>query len=231
MTDFGYLQDLTVGFQSFDELVEEWRPLFESISQQIEQQGYYVNPQGLPASVVTELANKLYRLPESEFSLAAVGRGQTRQVTTQWRSNKIVWINDDDPYNPLWSWFTRALQAYLNRRLFLGLFSFESHFACYQPGDFYRTHLDALSGQSNRILSLVTYLNADWLADDGGELQIFDPHSGSLLHRVAPEQGTLVLFLSEDFPHEVLPAKRVRYSIAGWFRLNSSSEGRVDPPR
>jgi len=27
-----------------------------------------------------------------------------------------------------------------------------------------------------------------------------------------------VIFLSERFPHEVLPAKKKRHSIAGWFR-------------
>lgn len=35
--------------------------------------------------------------------------------------------------------------------------------------------------------------------------------------------GTLVVFLSEEFEHEVLPAKRDRYSIAGWFRVNPSA--------
>ena len=38
--------------------------------------------------------------------------------------------------------------------------------------------------------------------------------------RVLPEFATLVVFLSEDFPHEVLPATRDRYSVTGWFRLN-----------
>jgi SM-20-related protein len=48
---------------------------------------------------------------------------------------------------------------------------------------------------------------------------------------VIPQLNTLVLFLSERFPHEVLPAKRVRYSLTGWFRVNSSSEQQVDPAR
>jgi SM-20-related protein len=39
------------------------------------------------------------------------------------------------------------------------------------------------------------------------------------LIRVAPECGKLVIFLSEDFPHEVLPATQLRQSIAGWFRI------------
>jgi SM-20-related protein len=34
---------------------------------------------------------------------------------------------------------------------------------------------------------------------------------------VAPVGGTLVAFLSERFHHEVLPARRERYSLTGWF--------------
>jgi len=48
---------------------------------------------------------------------------------------------------------------------------------------------------------------------------------------VLPQLGTLVVFLSEEFPHEVLAAQRDRYSIAGWFRVNSSTAQQIDPPR
>ena len=39
-----------------------------------------------------------------------------------------------------------------------------------------------------------------------------------LLHGVLSEAGTLVVFLSADVPHEVLPATRDRLSLTGWFR-------------
>jgi SM-20-related protein len=41
----------------------------------------------------------------------------------------------------------------------------------------------------------------------------------------------MVLFLSEEIPHEVLPAHTDRASIAGWFRLNTSINNQIDPPR
>ena len=41
----------------------------------------------------------------------------------------------------------------------------------------------------------------------------------------------LVLFLSEETLHEVLPTNRERWSVTGWFRLNQSRPDRVDPPR
>ncbi len=53
----------------------------------------------------------------------------------------------------------------------------------------------------------------------GGELVLYDGAGEIELVRAAPECGKLVIFLSEDFPHEVLPAKQFRQSIAGWFRI------------
>ncbi|HEY8085443.1 MAG TPA: 2OG-Fe(II) oxygenase [Methylophilaceae bacterium] len=35
---------------------------------------------------------------------------------------------------------------------------------------------------------------------------------------ISPQGGTLVVFFSDQFWHEVLPAKRDRFSIAGWFK-------------
>lgn len=122
------------------------------------------------------------------------------------------------------------MQVYLNRRLFLGLFSFESHFAHYSPGDFYKKHYDAFRGGANRILSIVVYLNHGWQPDDGGELVLYLDDKDREGIKVTPSFGSVAIFLSEEFPHEVLPATRDRYSIAGWFRVNTSTADRIDPP-
>ncbi len=71
------------------------------------------------------------------------------------------------------------------------------------------------------MLSIVTYLNDDWQDSDGGELIIYTEDGDNIAERVYPRAGTVVVFLSEVFAHEVLPATRDRYSIAGWFRVNS----------
>ncbi len=65
--------------------------------------------------------------------------------------------------------------------------------------------------------------------DDGGELVIH--RAGDAELRVAPRFGTLAVFLSEEVEHEVLPASRPRYSVTGWFRINGSIAGEIDPPR
>ncbi|MCR6651865.1 MAG: 2OG-Fe(II) oxygenase [Cellvibrionaceae bacterium] len=208
------------------ELNEE---LFERIASALETVGWLVLQQGLPTEICFCLQQLNDRAGET-FRTAGVGRGPERNRNLELRRDRIAWIEENDDLADPWHAWTDALQSYLNRRLFLGLFSFESHLALYRPGDFYRTHVDAFRGQSNRRLSLVAYLNPDWQPGQGGELVLYDPHTSEPLQTVAPELGTLVLFLSEEFPHEVLPAERERFSVAGWFRVNGSSGVQVDPP-
>lgn len=203
--------------------------LFETIASALEVEGYVVLPNGMPHSISQCLQQLEDRVSE-RFYAASVGRGPEQNQNKALRRDKIAWIDEQDPLAEPWHQWTADLQRYLNRRLFLGLFSFESHLALYEPGDFYRTHFDAFRGQSNRRLSLVTYLNPDWRPGQGGELVIYHPETGAVLQTVPPALGTLVLFLSEDFPHEVLPAVRERKSVAGWFRVNGSTAAQADPP-
>ena len=67
-----------------------------------------------------------------------------------------------------------------------------------------------------RIVTIVLYLNSHWDGRTGGELRLFDATFG---HRdIAPLGGRLVCFLTEGREHEVLPARRTRLSLTGWFR-------------
>ena len=107
----------------------------------------------------------------------------------------------------------------LNRRLLLGMIELEAHYALYPPGAAYARHRDRFRDDDARVLSTVLYLNADWREEDGGALRLYlggdakNPHLD-----IYPNAGTLVLFLSAEFDHEVLPATRERLSVAGWFR-------------
>ena len=122
------------------------------------------------------------------------------------------------------------VQQALNRALFLGLFEYEAHFAHYPPGAFYRRHLDSFRGRANRVVSTVGYLNPDWPEDGGGEMVLYAPDEPEReVARVRPSAGTFACFLAERVPHEVLPTRLPRASIAGWFRRNASLGGRVDP--
>lgn len=210
---------------------EQNPPLFNTIAKDLHSRGYSITPHALPPLLVDSLLQQLLTTPSAEFAPAGIGRANDKVLDQSVRRDNISWITGDSTASRLWLDWAGRLQRSLNQQLFLGLFSFECHFAHYGTGDFYRRHLDAFKGEGNRVLSVVLYLNPDWHNDDGGELVLY-PETDCLAGVVvAPAHGTLVLFLSEDFEHEVKPARRDRYSIAGWFRLNSSSALRADPPR
>lgn len=200
--------------------------------------GYVVLPNALPDSLVEGLYQRLHSLGDDDFKRAGIGRQDDFQIDTSIRRDRIHWLQQDDPAEIRFLHWMNGLRLALNRRLFLGLFDFECHFATYAVGAFYKKHLDAfkrssplpqapiqvlpLQAQPTRMLSTVLYLNPDWQQGDGGELLIYDEADALLLESIAPEYGKLVIFLSEQFPHEVAVAKRERHSIAGWFRINGA---------
>ena len=204
--------------------------LFDRLADDIRQRGYSVMPNAVPPALVEALRQQVQAMPATAFRAAGVGRAADFGHNPFVRSDAICWIDGSSAAGAAWLDWTAALQQALNRQLLLGLFSFESHFAHYAPGDFYRKHLDAFRGETNRVLSLVVYLNPGWQPVDGGELLLYREQPADPL-RVTPAFATLVAFLSEEFPHEVLPARRDRYSIAGWFRVNNSTGQWLDPPR
>lgn len=204
--------------------------LFEVIAAELSSKGHYICANALPAGISSALLESLKRDSDQDFSPAGIGRESQNAQNDQIRRDHISWISDSTPAGAQWLNWAEQLQQYLNRRLFLGLFSFESHFAHYRPGDFYKRHYDAFKGQTNRVLSLVVYLNEDWKEADGGEFVLYQNEQDQIGTKVIPKLGTVAVFLSEDFPHEVLAAKRNRYSIAGWFRVNTSKHNSIDPP-
>ncbi len=119
----------------------------------------------------------------------------------------------------------KALQLAFNAALFTGIQQTQLHYAHYPIGAFYKRHLDRFATSqasrgktepaSCRVISLVFYLNADWLQNEGGELVLYDADEQRQI-RVLPQLGTMVAFRSEQFPHEVLPAIRTRLSLTGW---------------
>lgn len=204
--------------------------LFGLIAQDIEKQGYSIRHGALPESLAIDLFNHQQTLAAEKFKKAGIGRGDEYLENEFVRTDEICWINGESEAGKDWLDWSASLQSFLNRRLFLGLFSFESHFAHYGPGDYYKRHYDAFRGEANRVLSVVAYFNSGWASADGGELVIYKDDLDKEGVKVVPLLGTLVTFLSEEFPHEVLSAKRDRHSIAGWFRVNTSISDRVDPP-
>jgi SM-20-related protein len=203
------LQRLPPDAQSLDAIIDA-----------LESRGWGVFSNILPLDLATALAQRARSL--GSYEQARVGRRRNRQVNTFVRRDSIAWIKGEHPLDQAWLTWADSLRLHINRSLMLGLVGFESHYAYYRPGTFYRRHVDAFRGDSNRVVSLVCYLNPSWQAADAGELVLYDPDAdGRELGRFPPTLGTLAVYLSEVFPHEVLPTTADRFSLTGWFRSRS----------
>ena len=157
------------------------------------------------------------RAAEGELAPAAVGRGPSSEIREGIRGDHIQWIEPGqaqvcDSYLGLMD----SLREALNRGLFLGLEDFESHFAMYRPGACYLKHVERFRDDDRRMVSAVVYLNDAWLPEHGGQLRMY--LNDAEQYDVVPVGGCLVVFLSGEVPHEVLPANRERLSLTGWFR-------------
>jgi len=196
----------------------------DHIAAALADKGRIVLPAALPAALSAALRRRAIAV-EGELKQAGIGRGWAHAVNAAVRTDAIRWLNPDDAAEAAYLAWMEQLRLGLNRRLFLGLFDYEAHFAVYEPGAYYRKHLDAFQGASNRVLTTVFYLNPQWPPEDGGELLVYDL-DGGLLHSIAPDLGKMAIFLSAKHPHEVAETQRKRYSIAGWFRVNAPVAGR-----
>ena len=172
----------------------------------------------LPASLTHELAEECRkRARAGALNPAGVGRGQGLAVREGIRGDSIQWLEHgqsapSDGYLQAMD----ELRSALNQAFYLGLEDFECHFACYPPGAFYQKHLDRFRDDDRRTVTAVYYLNEAWQTEHGGALRLYLADDTEL--DVLPSAGTLVLFISAELPHEVLPASRERLSLTGWFR-------------
>lgn len=196
---------------------------FSLLIESFYQQGWVLVPNFLPYSLNAALLHEAQF--EADLTLAGIGRKNDHQLNQQIRRDATQWFDATSQAQQDYLQLMATLQQALNRQCFLGLFDFECHFARYQQGDFYKKHLDAFKGRTNRVLTTVSYLNT---VEKGGQLALYN-ESDQLIKTITPTAGSLLLFESERFPHEVLPAQDPRFSIAGWFRKNANINGVLDP--
>ncbi len=156
------------------------------------------------------------REARGQLAPAGIGRAQALTVQESIRGDHIQWLEPGqsaccDQYLARMD----ELRQTLNREFFLGLDEFECHFAFYPPGAFYKAHLDRFRDDDCRTVTAVTYLNADWLPDHGGCMRLY---LGEQTLDIPPLAGSLLVFLSAQLLHEVLPTNTERLSLTGWFR-------------
>lgn len=192
---------------------------YENILKDIEQQGWSVQENFFSKDLILNLKETLTVIhQQGDLKQAGIGRKDNFHIEHSIRSDEISWFDENNlkESQKIFLTITQQLQESINEKFYLGLFELEVHFALYAPNAFYKRHLDQHENQDTRVITVITYLNENWKDEDGGELQLYLKDGKTMT--VSPNAGTLVCFMSAEFEHEVLPAKRERASLTGWFR-------------
>jgi hypothetical protein len=112
-------------------------------------------------------------------------------------------------------------------------------------------HVDN-TARDGRRLTVLCYLNEDWLGEHGGALKVYDLPEGTrssglnaraekvpllgeeedeedqTVNRgflnIAPAGGVVAMFYADEIPHEVLPSHRSRHSFTVWYYDQQESE-------
>jgi len=202
----------------YSQISQSVLPDFTQALDNLVTQHYAVIPHFLSVKMQHALLDELLQQQkEGFFHAASIGRGQHQARHSQIRGDNICWLEESFAIGSQYLAMMEQLRQQLNQAFYLGLRSYEGHYAHYQAGSVYQRHVDRHKDNNARVVSAVCYLNQDWPLEAGGELKLYDSNLHLLLS-LPPIGSTLVLFMSADMPHEVLAAHRSRYSIAGWFR-------------
>lgn len=194
------------------------QPLVEALSTQ----GYYLIDDFLEQEHHTALlamAQDLYQ--QGLFNEAKIGKNTQAHHNKKIRTDEIFWLDEEGDHPGIKAYLNkiRAIANLLNQQFFLGISEFETHFAAYQPGSFYKKHCDQFSISKSRKISCVYYLNAHWDETFGGELKLYQQND-QLIQTIHPQGNRFVCFNSE-LPHEVCVTRQPRYSLTGWLKTRS----------
>jgi SM-20-related protein len=185
---------------------------------------YLSNHIGIAPAFLTQklsagLQQNIMQLQKDELMTAAgIGNEEIKDTNQKMRSDKIYWL-DKKHDNLFENEFLQHAEDFidrLNNTCYAGINAYEFHYAIYEEGSFYKRHKDQFKNNDHRKFSLITYLNEDWLAEDGGQLQVYQ---NDTMQQIQPRSQTAVLFKSDETEHEVIKANRSRMSITGWLKI------------
>lgn len=188
----------------------------------IEKQGYAIMDDYLLPSDIKALAAVVKeKWLAGQMVSAKTGKAALKNQTI--RGDYIAWLDEHDEQAAIQAYFKQMelLRSMLNRQLLMNVQSLETHIAVYPVGSRYQKHLDQFNNGETphlqqRQLSATLYLNSHWKTHHGGALRLHLTETSHI--DILPKSGRIVLFLSAQFWHEVLPTTRERLSLTGWFR-------------
>jgi SM-20-related protein len=194
--------------------------------------GFVIIEDFLPVSFQESLRQDVQNLRDQDkFKVAKIGQDSTNTLNTNIRVAETCFLGrnklDDVPDSSRSNLYDVLDQIRKDLPQPLDVNISEFLYAYYPSGGFYRRHRDAIAGSASmlRNYSLLMYLNQDWSDEDGGKLRMHFDSGGDELPPgerpdfldVAPKGGTLVLFHSDQVPHEVLDTESERVAIVGWY--------------
>ena len=197
---------------------EQWSKWFDTLAEN----DFVRIDDFLPVNLLA-VVREFFQKQETQFSPAKVGQARIEQRVPEIRSDMTYWLDRqrDAEMNDFFL-LVEDIMERLKLELFLSLQGFEFHFALYPSGGFYKPHVDQFDARSNRMISVIIYLNEDWQPKNGGELRI---HKEDMHTDVQPILNRAVIFRSDCVLHEVLPASKPRRSLTGWLLKRPSGVG------
>ena len=162
--------------------------------------------------------NLIHLFQNNELLSAGIGNHKIVVHDKLVRSDAIYWLDrkHNNPYENEFFDLMDKFVLHLNNTCYTGITGYEFHYTLYQPGAFYKKHIDQFQNNGSRQYSLILYLNADWKIEDGGELRIYQ---NDAQQNISPVSGKGVFFKSADLAHEVLVTHKQRMSITGWLKI------------
>jgi SM-20-related protein len=217
-------------------------------------QSLYCRTNALPSNIISGILDDCRGLKSCSFgSMAGISNGPSTNI----RQNVYqTWIRNVGSTQSLQAYvgnvdarttlvrFTELIRSTIEEgpRGILPSNLIELSYLSYEPGAFYRRHvdvsfIDADTRDSERCISLLLYLgdindDREWdTTTDGGSLRIYGKQHSQWVKKsnnnyisdadvaanIEPQSGTLVLFDSLTVPHEVLTTHRSRQCVVGWF--------------
>ena len=153
---------------------------------------------------------------QDDFHIAGIGKLDNFRKIGKVRSDQVYWLDRTEANDCERQFFARIDEfiLYLNRTCFAGIRDAEFHYAVYEPGSFYKKHVDRFQNDGRRLFSFVSYLTESWQQGDGGELVLYPEDE---VVKIEPLPGRVIFFRS-DLLHEVLLANAQRFSLTGWMK-------------
>ncbi len=189
----------------------------EKIINDIYLNGYSITPNFFSETEIFTLIST-FNQKKNNLKKASIGNNNLKNINPEIRADKIVWLDNNEISISFFYEFINELTIQLNRKCYLGINFNEFHFAVYNKGDFYKKHKDAFNNSDERKITIITYLNENWLNEDGGELVIYTENKTL---KIEPKAGTVVIF--ESFmEHEVLISNTNRISLTGWLKSSKN---------